>query len=98
MPGSGSGSEQQSKDSREIPLSSPVPLISALLLPALRASSPPTTTQVCGFLWGPRKGALSLGNTLFHCHCPGLLLQLFPHRGGIFTVWALNLDGEPSNA
>lgn len=77
----GAGSEQQ----RDLPASQ-IPLFTVPLLPALRASSPPTTTQVCGFIWGPRKGALSLRNTLFHCHGPGPVLQLFPQGGGCFHL------------
>lgn len=94
VPGAGS-EEQPAKSADRSFLSSSAFLIS---VPPAAGPSPPTTSQVCGFIWGPGKGALSLGNTLFPCHCPGPVPQPFPEGGGLFRVWALNLDGEPLNA
>lgn len=75
------GCEQQAR-SRQIPcppaLSSPCPQCSPgpFLLPFHHM-------QVCGFIRGPRKGALSVGNTVPQS-LPGSVLPALSERGGSF--------------
>lgn len=60
--------------------------------PPFRSPAPPTTMQVFGFIWGPKEGTLSLGNTLF----PGLTASAgtpspFWEKRVLSRVWTLNL-------
>lgn len=62
--------------------------LSVSLLSSARASFPPTVPQVCGCIWGPRKGAPSL---------PRSRLWPFLEGKGFSRTWALNPEGANSH-